>query len=72
MDTDKPIRGRVVHWSGSGKFGFLRLDSGAADVFFHAEAFPGMPLIGTPVEFRCEPDPKNKDRRRAKNIVLLK
>jgi cold shock protein len=53
-------------------FGFIQVDGGAADVFFHQTSVTGGSLdsldIGQEVEFDLEADPRDPRRSRAGNV----
>ena len=53
-------------------FGFIQMDGGSEDVFFHTSALEqgGYDSLneGDTVEFDVEPDPRNASRRRAANV----
>ena len=73
MYGDK-LSGKIVHYSDDKKFGFIKPDGGDdGDIFFHLSACEGgiSPGVGDRVEFIAESDPRHRDRRRAKGVVLL-
>ena len=53
-------------------FGFIQMDAGSADVFFHSTSVSdgGFDALseGQTVEFDVEPDPRNPSRKRAANV----
>ena len=53
-------------------FGFIQMDAGSADVFFHSTSVSdgGFDSLqeGQTVEFDVEPDPRNPSRKRAANV----
>jgi CspA family cold shock protein len=53
-------------------FGFIQLENGGQDVFFHSSAmvegaYDGL-NEGDKVEFDIEPDPRNASRKQAANV----
>lgn len=53
-------------------FGFIQVDGGGDDVFFHSSSlapgeYDGLQM-GQSVEFDTEPDPRNSSRTRATNL----
>ena len=66
----------TVKWFNDEKgYGFLSCDEGGEDVFVHfsaiqAEGFRTL-KEGQQVSFDVEPDPKNSDKLRAANVVVL-
>lgn len=55
-------------------FGFIQLEGGGEDVFFHSSSLPpgeyDSLVTGQSVEFDMEADPRNPGRSRASNIRL--
>jgi cold shock protein len=53
-------------------FGFIQVEGGSADVFFHQTSVAGGSLDslseGQTVEFDIEPDPRDPRRSRASNV----
>ena len=66
----------TVKWFNDEKgYGFLSCDEGGEDVFVHfsaiqAEGFRTL-KEGQQVSFDVEPDPKNSEKLRAVNVVVL-
>ena len=66
----------TVKWFNDEKgYGFLSCDEGGEDVFVHfsaiqAEGFRTL-KEGQQVSFDAEPDPKNSEKLRAANVVVL-
>ncbi|HBR09536.1 MAG TPA: cold-shock protein [Clostridiales bacterium] len=66
----------TVKWFNSEKgFGFIANDDGSGDVFVHHSAIMGQGFKsldeGQKVSFETEPDPKDRNKLRAKNVQAL-
>jgi CspA family cold shock protein len=70
-DENNRLQGEVVFWNGN-SFGFIKPDSGDADVFFHVTELPPDQCVqrGDRVTFGVEPDPKKPSRSRAVKVQV--
>jgi cold shock CspA family protein len=68
-------QGKVVFYSPSKQFGFLRPDGteSGQDVFFHITQYDhdGDPVLDARVAFQTEDDPRREGRRRARAVVPI-
>jgi cold shock CspA family protein len=69
--TDKT--GKIVFYSASKEFGFIKPDGSEGDVFFHITQYDhdGEPAIDTPVAFQVEDDPRREGKQRARTVVPI-